>query len=77
MHDMRSVQVNAERLALVAVRHGLHQHIRHQSPRLFQHIEQFVGQWRDEVRGREGRCGGCREAQCNPWLPGGPVNRLL
>ncbi len=52
MHDMRSVQVNAERLALVAVRRGLHRHIRHQSPRLFQHIEQFVSQWRDEVRWR-------------------------
>ncbi|GAB4816128.1 hypothetical protein N2152v2_003174 [Parachlorella kessleri] len=58
MHDMRSVQVNAERLALVAVRRGLHRHIRHQSPRLFQHIEQFVSQWRDEVNAMVVKLGG-------------------
>ncbi|KAL4418837.1 hypothetical protein ABPG77_001500 [Micractinium sp. CCAP 211/92] len=49
MHDMRSVAVNASRLALAAVKHGLHTHLRHQSPRLFSHITAFVQEWEDRL----------------------------
>jgi endoribonuclease Dicer len=42
MHDARSATVNAERLALVAVQHGLHAHLQHQSPCLFAQIDSFV-----------------------------------
>ncbi|RMZ56269.1 hypothetical protein APUTEX25_002459 [Auxenochlorella protothecoides] len=48
LHDMRSVAVNAERLAFVAVHHGLQRHIRHASPKLLSHLTDFVSMWRDE-----------------------------
>lgn len=54
LHDMRSVAVNAERLAFVAVHHGLQRHIRHASPKLLSHLTDFVSMWRDEVRGGGG-----------------------
>jgi hypothetical protein len=42
LHDIRSAVLNAERLALSAVRHGLHRYIAHASPKLFKCVDAFV-----------------------------------
>eukprot|EP00887_Chlorella_sp_A99_P002196 scaffold21.g2196.t1 len=57
MHDMRSVSVNAERLAFAAVSRGLQAHIRraHQSPSLFSDISDFVAEWDDWVAAAQQR----------------------
>lgn len=47
---MRSVAVNAERLALVAVRKGIHTHVRHSSPHLLSHLGEYVASWRAALR---------------------------
>lgn len=49
LHDMRSVAVNAERLAFVALNHGIQRHIRHSSPKLLSHLTDFVSLWKDEL----------------------------
>ena len=42
LHDVRSVTLNVERLALVAVRAGLHKHLSHNSNALFNQMDSFV-----------------------------------
>lgn len=42
LHDIRSITVNAERLALAAVRANLHTHILYHSAALFNQIDEFV-----------------------------------
>lgn len=50
VHDARSAAVNAERLAMAAVRSGLHAHLRHQSPKLFGHVTDFLEAYRSQAR---------------------------
>uniref|UniRef100_A0A1D1ZXU0 Uncharacterized protein n=1 Tax=Auxenochlorella protothecoides TaxID=3075 RepID=A0A1D1ZXU0_AUXPR len=71
LHDMRSVAVNAERLAFVAVHHGLQRHIRHASPKLLSHLTDFVSMWRDEMT-RETAAEERRRRQAQSVRPAGP-----
>lgn len=50
LHDIKSATVNAERLALAAVRAGLHTHIEYHSNALFSQMDAFVVEAEAAVR---------------------------
>lgn len=50
LHDVRSITLNAERLALAAVRANLHTHILYHSAALFNQIDDFVVEARASVK---------------------------